>query len=106
MRLSCEDYRRESWCERKTVGRILFQEQIEKKLSLKLVCLNSEKCHNKKIYMIESTIFVSGERQKINITVGAESKEHWSYNNYGSLEGNSRFGFNAFNCRSCGCIGE
>ena len=56
--------------------------------------------------MIESTIFVSGERQKINITVGAESKEHWSYNNYGSLEGNSRFGFNAFNCRSCGCIGE
>lgn len=48
MRLSCEDYRRESWCERKTVGRILFQEQIEKKLSLKLVCLNSEKCHNKK----------------------------------------------------------
>ena len=55
--------------------------------------------------IVESTIFTSGELQKINITLAVVNKEHWSYSTYGRMELHGRFGFNAFNCMSCGCVG-
>jgi len=52
----------------------------------------------------ESTILVSENLQEINVILGELSREHWN-SNYGGFEDNGRFGFNAYNCRSCGCIG-
>ena len=54
----------------------------------------------------ESVIYDSGELRKINVTLGVVSKKYWNSFNYGDLQEHKRFGFNAYNCRSCGCIGE
>ena len=53
----------------------------------------------------ESAILSSGNLQKINVTMSEVSKNNWS-SNYGKIEEQGRYGFNAFNCRSCGCIGK